>query len=326
MSIVKTDPSIRQSAHPELDRIMISPEGVPLNVTVAPFMSRVWALLLDLLIIFLLSILIGAICLFFAYLFLTGSSGADMFNLDGQLGLFGIIWIISNFVLQNGYFIYFEMGDRAATWGKRALGIRVASRDGGRLTAEAIIARNILRTIELFIPLQLLQTGAEILAEASITQGTAVIWVLIFALFPLFNKDRLRCGDLIAGTWVIQNISRNLGSVVAPTVGVHAGDVETAKDASGLNLHRDIRKYEFSDKDLSVYGEYELQTLESVLRTGTDEALETVTDSISNKIGRNPDIGDERIFLESYYTALRAKLEGCMRLGKRRKDKFSKDI
>ena len=299
---------------------MVSPEGIALNVSVAPFMSRVWAVLLDLLIISLFSVAIGVILVLFVYILLTGSRSVDIFSLDGPLGFFGIVWIISNFVLQNGYFIYFEMGDRAATWGKRALGIRVASRDGGRLTAEAIIARNILRTIELFIPLQLMQTGAEFLSDPSITAWTAVIWVSIFALFPLFNKDRLRCGDLIAGTWVIQNASSNLGGVVAPSVASHADP------ATGLAIGQGRPRYEFSDADLSVYGEYELQTLESVLRTGTDEALETVTNSISNKIGREPCSGDERIFLQTYYTALRAKLEGGMRFGKRRKDKFSDGI
>ena len=143
-----------------------------------------------------------------------------------------------------------------------------------------------------------------------------MIWVSIFAIFPLFNKDRLRCGDLIAGTWVIQNVKRNLGGVVAPSAEVIADPVNG----------KVTTRYEFSDEDLSVYGEYELQTLESVLRNGTDEALETVTNSICTKIGWEPGSGDERIFLEAYYTALRAKLERGMRFGKRRKDKFSDGI
>tara|TARA_R110000772_G_scaffold56211_16_gene128050 strand:+ start:991 stop:1941 length:951 start_codon:yes stop_codon:yes gene_type:complete len=316
MNSMATDPWIRRSSNPKLDRIMVSPEGVSLNISVAPFMLRVWAVLLDLFIISLISSVVSGICLFFVYLFLIGGIGKDSFSLTGPLSFFWIIWIISNFVLQNGYFIYFEIGDRAATWGKRAVGIRVVSRDGGRLTAEAIIARNILRTIELFIPLQFLQIGVDSVTEASITGWSAMIWVSIFAIFPLFNKDRLRCGDLIAGTWVIQNVKRNLGGVVAPSAEVIADPVNG----------KVTTRYEFSDEDLSVYGEYELQTLESVLRNGTDEALETVTNSICTKIGWEPGSGDERIFLEAYYTALRAKLERGMRFGKRRKDKFSDGI
>ena len=33
--------------------------------------------------------------------------------------------------------------------------------------------------------------------------------------------------------------------------------------------------------------------------------------------------GDERAFLEAYYTQLRARLESGMRLGKRKADKFA---
>ena len=38
---------------------------------------------------------------------------------------------------------------------------------------------------------------------------------------------------------------------------------------------------------------------------------------------RSPGAGDERAFLEAFYAQLRAKLEGDMRFGKRKADKFS---
>ena len=208
-------------------------------------------------------------------------------NASGPLQLLAVLWIISVFLFRNAYFLYFELGDRAATWGKRAVGIRVAARDGGRLTAEAVIARNIVRDVELFLP-------------------------LVFLLFPLFNRDRLRGGDVIAGTWVIQNVKRNLGDIVAPSAANLSGDGTAT-----------VTRYQFSDDDLSVYGEYELQTLENVLRSDQNEALQKVAESICQKIGWEPGSGDERVFLEAYYTALRARLERSMKFGKRRKDKFS---
>lgn len=298
----------RRSATPKLDRIMISPEGVPLNITIATAGARAGALILDILIIIFLILAItitGALALWG----IESVAGKGSVPGGGPGNFIIVLWIIGMFLFRNAYFLYFELGDRAATWGKRALGIRVASRDGGRLTAEAVIARNIVRDIELFLPLMFLTAGE---AEGTMTDFTAwagFIWVVIFLLFPFFNKDRLRCGDLIAGTWVIHNVKRKLGEVVAPSgkAGSHAKD----------------SIYQFSDADLSVYGEYELQTLEQVLRAGTDEALETVTNAICAKIGWQPGNGDERIFLENYYTALRAKLERGMRFGKRRKDKFS---
>ncbi|QTD55101.1 RDD family protein [Parasphingorhabdus cellanae] len=316
MSATTTDPWTRRSANPKLDRVMVSPEGVPLNVTVATAGARAGALTLDIIII--LGLILGVTLLGLLILWGFESAFGEGLILEesGPLSVVAVLWIIAVFLFRNAYFLYFELGDRAATWGKRAVGIRVAARDGGRLTAEAVIARNIIRDIELFLPLMFITSGE---AEGTMTDFTAwagFLWVLMFLLFPVFNKDRLRCGDLIAGTWVIQNVKRNLGGVVAPSAEA------IADPATGTTTTR----YEFSDEDLSVYGEYELQTLESVLRTGTDEALETVTSSICNKIGWEPGSGDKRIFLESYYTALRAKLEGGMRFGKRRKDKYSADI
>ncbi len=304
---------VRRSGTPKLDRIMVSPEGVPLNVTVASAGARAGALALDILIIIGLIISVSLIGLLLLWGFESAFGMEDIFADSGPLNFMAVLWIISVFLFRNAYFLYFELGDRAATWGKRAVGIRVAARDGGRLTAEAVIARNIVRDVELFLPLVFLVSGE---ADGSMTDFTAwagFLWVVMFLLFPLFNKDRLRGGDLIAGTWVINNVKRKLDDVVAPSA--PAQDNQTAK-----------RVYEFSDADLSVYGEYELQTLEKVLRTGTEETLVTVTNSICAKIGWEPGSGDERIFLETYYTALRARLERGLRFGKRRKDKFSEDI
>lgn len=316
MSVATTDPWIRRSANPKLDRVMVSPEGVPLNVTVATAGARAGALVLDIVII--LGLLLGVTLLGLLVIWGFESAFGDGITLEqsGPLSAVIVLWIIAVFLFRNAYFLFFELGDRAATWGKRAVGIRVAARDGGRLTAEAVIARNIIRDIELFLPLIFLSSGE---ASGSMTDFTAwagFFWVLMFLLFPLLNKDRLRCGDLIAGTWVIQNVKRNLDGVVAPSAEAN-GDIVTGSGSS---------RYEFSDADLSVYGEFELQTLESVLRSGTDEALQTVTSSICRKIGWEPGSGDERIFLEAYYTALRARLESGMRFGKRRKDKYSADI
>ena len=316
MSNSAADPWVRRSADPKLDRVMISPEGVPLNVSIAAAGARAGALALDIVII---GALIFAVSLlgFLMFLGMDSAFGTETLSQASPLmNVVVIIWIIAVFLFRNAYFLYFELGDRAATWGKRAVGIRVAARDGGRLTTEAVIARNIVRDIELFLPLVFMTSGE---ANGSMTDFTAwagLMWVLMFLLFPLFNRDRLRCGDLIAGTWVIQSNRRKLGRLVAPAPQM-AVDEQTGTTTGS--------RYQFSDADLSVYGEYELQTLENVLRTGSDDALETVAASICAKIGWEPGSGDERAFLEAYYTALRAKLERGMRFGKRRKDKFSEE-
>ncbi len=305
------EPWIRRSANPKLDRIMVTPEGVSLNVTIAATGARAAALALDIVIILGLIVLVTIAGMLLLWGFGVAFGGA-LENASGPLQLLAVIWIISVFLFRNAYFLYFELGDRAATWGKRAVGIRVAARDGGRLTAEAVIARNIVRDVELFLPLVFLTSGEASGTMTDLTAWAGFLWLLMFLLFPLFNKDRLRGGDVIAGTWVIQNVKKNLGAIVAPSA---------AKIS--LDGAAPVARYQFSDEDLSVYGEYELQTLENVLRTDQDEALQKVAASICQKIGWEPGSGDERAFLEAYYTALRARLERSMKFGKRRKDKFS---
>ena len=81
--------------------------------------------------------------------------------------------------------------------------------------------------------------------------------------------------------------------------------------------------FRFSDAELDVYGEYELQTLERVLRENRRESLEKVQQTIAAKLGRADGQGEERAFLDAYYGQLRARLEAGMRLGERKADKFS---
>ncbi|MES2700649.1 MAG: RDD family protein, partial [Pseudomonadota bacterium] len=129
-------------------RELVTAEGLALALTLASRGSRVGALLLDLV------LLIAALIAFLIALGLIG------FNLLGNLEtaspaveLIVVLVILLIFFARYGYFLAFELGPRGATPGKRALGIRVAARDGGRLTAEAVIARNLLRDFEVFMPL-----------------------------------------------------------------------------------------------------------------------------------------------------------------------------
>lgn len=293
------------------DRVMVTPEGVALPLTLASRGSRAGALLLDLIFI--------AILMIATTLALLGIAGgtaasplrtADKTPLTHALEFLYILWIAAMFLFRNAYFLFFELGPRGATPGKRLTGIRVAARDGGRLTAEMVIARNLLRDIELFLPLVFLASasGGENTGAAGLA---ATAWFLIFALFPLFNRDRMRAGDLIAGSWVVEAPRRKLEA--AMSAGPAAAAAARTDAASA---------YRFGEAELSAYGEYELQMLERVLRDKRPEALQAVYETICGKIGWTAGSGDAGPFLEAYYTQLRARLETGMRLGKRKADKF----
>lgn len=292
-----------------LQRILVTPEGVALDVHVAPASARAAALFIDLGALFGMYIAFVLAMLLIVWTF----EWADMPALpESVLGFLAVLFIIGTFLARNAYFLYFELGQRAATWGKRAVGIRVAARDGGRLTAEAVIARNLLRDIELFLPVMFMTSSGLQGSLSEFAAWAGLAWVGSFALFPLLNKDRLRCGDLIAGTWVVQAPKAALAGLVADGTAQHEQLAGLADD-----------RYRFGEAELSVYGEYELQTLEQVLRTANPEAMETVAVTICGKIGWTPPIGDERAFLEAYYTQLRSRLERGMRFGRRRANKNS---
>jgi uncharacterized RDD family membrane protein YckC len=290
-------------------RQLVTPEGIALPLILASRGTRFGALCLDLAIIALAIVLTTIAAIYIASGISDGAT--DKADVSAGWQFVFILWIAAMFLFRNAYFLFFELGPRGATFGKRITGIRIAARDGGRLTAEMVIARNLLRDIELFLPLVFILQG-----QASGSGGpaglAATAWFLVFALFPFFNKDRLRAGDLIAGTWVVEAPKRKLAAVMSAGETARGGASRTTGAA-----------YRFGDEELAVYGEYELQTLERVLREGRHEAMVAVHDAICRKIGWNPGAGDEHAFLEAYYTQLRARLESGMRFGKRKADKWS---
>lgn len=278
------------SAPASLRRSFVTPEGVDLRLELASAGTRASAFILDILILFI-SLILGTILL--------GLLGIA----QARAEIFLILWLVGAFMLRNGWFILFEMGGRGATPGKRLLGLRVVARDGGRLTGGAVIARNALREIEVFLPLSFLGMQASQGAADGFLTLFALCWTGIFLFFPLFNRDRLRVGDLLAGTWVVNNVRAKLGA-----------DLVAARAEQPRRI--------FSDAALDLYGIYELQMLENVLRGGQDDAIVTVAATIRRKAGL-PDDGDDYGFLSDYYAALCARLERAMLVGRRREDKHA---
>jgi uncharacterized RDD family membrane protein YckC len=275
-----------------LERELITPEGVDLKIRLAEASERAAAFLVDMLIlviapIVLTIVLVGAVIG-------SGGKGAEAI---------AVVWLLGAFLLRNLYFIAFELGPRAATPGKRMLGLRVAARDGEPLTANAVFARNAMRELEVYLPLSFL------VAEADATDAWiklfGIVWCGVFVLFPLFNRDRLRVGDLVAGTWVVKAPRRRLLADVAQ--GAYAS-------AGGLV---------FSRQQVDAYGVKELQVLEAVLRRYEPRTMTAVAARIRNKIGWSAGTGEtDAAFLDAYYLALRGRLESRLLFGRRRRDKF----
>ncbi|MCX9146006.1 RDD family protein [Erythrobacter sp. WG] len=297
-------------------RTLVTPEGLAVSLTLAPRGSRAGALVIDVTII-LFTLIAVALALAWALTGALDGTGLDPDQLSRGAGEFiGVVLTLFVFGFWYGYFLVQELGPRGATFGKRIVGIRIAARGGRRLTPEAVIARNLLRDIEIFYPLVFLsqlaalgQSGEEI----GVLGWAATGWFALFALFPFFNRDALRAGDIIAGTWVVERPRARLAAVLS---------AQGAAARAGESAVTGVR-YDFGEAELSVYGEKELQTLERMLREASPEALQAVHATICRKIGWDPGAGDERAFLEAFYAQLRSRLEADMRFGKRKADKYA---
>lgn len=292
-------------------RTMITPEGITLPVSLASRGARISALLIDLLILVVgfLALMLLLVAIAAAIVAGAGSPEAAK-RLTHLFDLLGVAGLLIVFLSRHGYFLLFELGPRGATPGKRIMGIRVAARDGGRLTPEMVLARNLLRDIELFLPIYALFALTS--GQNQMADWLIFAWLMLFALIPVFNRDRLRAGDLVAGSWVVEMPRRRLEAMLSAGAAAATGTSQT----TGAS-------YRFSGEELAVYGELELQTLERVLRENRHEPIVAVHAAICRKIGWNPGAGDERAFLEAYYTQLRARLEAGMRMGKRKASKYS---
>jgi uncharacterized RDD family membrane protein YckC len=282
------------AAEAALARELVTPEGVDLGVRLGAASQRAGAFILDFGII--LGCMVGlTIVVLLGMAATNGSAGEPL----------AILWLLGFFLLRNFYFAAFELRQGAATPGKRAFGLRVAARNGGRLDAAAVFARNAMREIEVFLPLSFLAFSGAAGAVDGWLAFLGLLWSGVFALFPLFNRDRLRVGDFVAGTWVVRSPRRRL--------------LEDLADRTNLAPDRPV----FSDEQLDAYGVRELQVLEDVLRRRNLNTYAAVAERIRRKIGWTP-APDESdwSFLEAYYIALRARLEARLLLGRRKRDKF----
>lgn len=302
---------------------VLTPEGLSLPFVVGSAGDRISAFVLDTALIVLATLGVWALAALGALLGLK------------ELGF--AFALLVGFLLWNFYFIYFEAHRGGVTFGKRKAELRVISRDGGPLTAEAVVARNLMRNLELQLPLLVLLAPDEMLPEAPAWgRLIAAVWFLVFAFMPLFNKDRLRCGDLVAGTIVVK----------AP-VAVLLGDLtERGVVRSAERPERPAARWSpppptpafapepvaeelpFTRQQLDIYGIHELQVLEDLLRRDDQgvldgRILEEVCNKIKTKIGwpRERWAVPPRRFLDAFYRAQRARLEAKMLFGQRQERK-----
>lgn len=285
-------PDLLAGAEERQRKEILTPEGVPLAFRIASIGDRAAAVAID------LALQVAAV-LVIAYAASLGLRSS---------GFLSAFFTLAFFLLRNFYFVFFETRWHGRTPGKRALGLRVIDASGGALTSEAIFVRNLTREVEVFWPFFALSAPDSF---AGIERGwiaiPAVAWILALALLPLFNRERRRLGDLIAGTLVVRIPKETL-----------LEDLSTRRSSRAA-----AGELEFSPQQLDIYGIYELQVLEELLRRRDPAAFEAVAEKVRRKIGWEGAEVPAREFLTAFYRAQRARLEHGLLLGQARARKGS---
>jgi len=274
-------------------REIVTPEGVELEIEIANHGERITAFLIDLFFWLMTALFLGLVFLLLVHEQLNGAVA-------------GTIVLFLGFLLRNLYFIHFELTTQGSTPGKRIVGLRVIDAEGGALTPGAVVARNLTREVETFLPLGI-YLSLPAAGEALWTHLAYLGWMGVVSALPLFNRDHRRAGDLIGGTVVIAIPKRRLLA----------------------ELGEERAAYVFDRRQLEAYGVFELQVLEEVLRRPpsgeTTRILGDVCVRICRKIGWEsaPPLQDARAFLTAFYAAERAFLEREQLFGVYREDKAS---
>lgn len=145
------------------DRLILTPEHVPIRLSPAGLGSRFLALMADVALVLGVS---AAVKLVVQLIFSPGVAEAAATTVG--------------FILFLGYPIYFETRHQGRTIGKRFFGLRVVDGRGLPITLEQSFVRNILRALDF----------------APAFYGLA-------GLVALLDRDRRRLGDIVADTLVV---------------------------------------------------------------------------------------------------------------------------
>lgn len=192
-----------------------TPEQVNFHYETAGLVSRAMAWMID-------QAFINAARIIVAVALACGGSGAALRSGLGTT-LAATLVLLGFFLIDFGYFTYFELQWDGQTPGKKALGVRVIPSLGGRLRFPEVFLRNIVRTLD-----------------------TLPIGMFLGGVTAMINPMGRRLGDLAADTLVVR-ISNN--TIPAELLQKHRGRVNTFQDEVGLR-NRILARVTREERDL----------------------------------------------------------------------------
>lgn len=209
-----TTTPLRLDQHVEIE----TPEQVAFSYTIAGIGSRAAAVLIDYLIMTVALIALGMLLPMLARAILGNSS--PFARMSGAWA--AALLLLVAFVVQWGYFVFFEALWDGQTPGKRKVGIRVVQDGGYSISFAASAVRNLTRIIDM---------------QPAFCYGVGVV-------SATFSKSGKRLGDIVAGTMVVRE---RLVQVPQPDARASA----TAEAAPALTAALTVEEYELLDRFLA---------------------------------------------------------------------------
>ena len=146
------------------ERLVLTPEHVPIRLEPAGPGSRFLALLIDVALVMVLIV-----------------AAQKLFNLVLSPGMAQAATATASLLALTGYPIWFEVRSQGRTPGKRAVGLRVVDGRGLPITLEQSFVRNVVRILD-FVPL----------------------FYGLGGMVSLLDRDHRRLGDIVADTLVVR--------------------------------------------------------------------------------------------------------------------------
>ena len=222
---------------------LVTPEAVRLDLPQATVGSRGIAILVDWFVQFML---------LFAFLFGFGLFSRDLPGTAGWVG--ASILIVLTFLIWFGYPIGLETVWRGRTLGKRLLGLRVVTVEGGPITFRHAAIR-----------------GALGLVDFLLTFGVAAV------VSSLVSKRNQRLGDFVAGTVVLrERTGADAATAHTFTVPPIAASMADGLDPSGL-----------TDRDYAAIRSY-LMRAASLRPQRRQEVGRQILDAVAPRLGAVP--------------------------------------
>ncbi len=157
---------------------VVTPENVQLDFEIAGLTTRFVAWLIDF--------------LFMLIAFFVAAWAISVFGIVSQYLVMALV-VIAFFLINQGYFVFFELKTGGSTPGKRIMKIRVIQDTGVKITFYNSFLRNIMRFLDSLPLLTMLAPPFMILH--------------VGALVAFFHPLNRRLGDMVAGTVVVRERS-----------------------------------------------------------------------------------------------------------------------